>query len=78
LDKVRFWERAAIHALNNRQIKVLNRMQYGFEGKMISSTWATLAKCSRDTANRDIATLIDMGLLGKSEGGGRSTHYEIA
>lgn len=69
---------AVTQALNNRQIKVLNRMLDRFERKMTSSKWATLAKCSQDTTNRDIATLIDMGLLRKSEGGGGSTHYEIA
>lgn len=78
LDKARFWERAAAHALNDRQIKVLNRLLDGFEGKLTSSKWAILAKCSQDTANRDIAALIDMGLLRRGEGGGRSTHYEIA
>lgn len=78
LDKARFWERAAAHALNDRQIKVLNRLLDEFEGKLTSSKWAILAKCSQDTANRDIAALIDMGLLRRGEGGGRSTHYEIA
>jgi Fic family protein len=78
LDKARFWERTAAHALNDRQIKVLNRLLDGFEGKLTSSKWAILAKCSQDTANRDIAALIDMGLLRRGEGGGRSTHYGIA
>jgi Fic family protein len=78
LDKARFWERAAAHSLNDRQIKVLNRLLDGFEGKLTSSKWAILAKCSQDTANRDIVALIDMGLLRRGEGGGRSTHYEIA
>jgi Fic family protein len=77
LDKARFWERAAAHSLNDRQIKVLNRLLDGFEGKLTSSKWAILAKCSQDTANRDIAALIDIGLLRRGEGGGRSTHYEI-
>ena len=78
LDKARFWERAVTHALNDRQIKVLNRLLDGFEGKMTSSKWAILAKCSQDTASRDIAALLELGLLRKGEGGGRSTHYEIA
>ncbi len=77
LDKARFWERAAAHALNDRQIKVLNHLLDGFEGKLTSSKWAILAKCSQDTANRDIAALIDVDLLRRGEGGGRSTHYEI-
>jgi len=77
IAKAQFWERAAALALNERQIKVLNRLLDGFEGKMTSSKWATIAKCSQDTANRDIAALIDLGLMVKSESGGRSTHYEL-
>jgi Fic family protein len=75
--KGRFWERAAALALNQRQIKVLNRLIDGFEGKMTSSKWAATAQCSQDTANRDIAARLDLGLLGKGEGGGRSTHYTL-
>ncbi|MDR9395828.1 MAG: DUF4172 domain-containing protein, partial [Roseovarius sp.] len=63
--------------LNERQIKVLNRLLDGFEGKMTSSKWAAIAKCSQDSATRDIAALLDLGLLRKGEGGGRSTHYEL-
>ena len=76
--KARFWERAGALSLNERQTKVLNRLLDGFEGKMTSSKWATIGKCSQDTANRDIAALLDLGLLRKGEGGGRSTNYEIA
>ncbi|EEW24066.1 Fic family protein [Rhodobacter ferrooxidans] len=78
IAKAQFWERAGSLALNERQIKVLNRLLDGFEGKMTSSKWAAIAKCSQDTANRDIAALIDAGLFRKGEGGGRSTHYEVA
>lgn len=77
IAKARFWERAGALALSERQIKVLNRLLDGFEGKMTSSKWATIAKCSQDTANRDITALVDLGLLRKGDGGGRSTHYEI-
>lgn len=76
--KAKFWERAAVLPLNERQIKVLNRMLDGFEGKMTSSKWAKLAKCSQDSANRDIAALLEYGLLDKGPGGGRSTHYVVA
>lgn len=75
--KARFWEGTAALALNARQIKLLNRLLDGFEGKLTSSKWATIAGCSQDTANRDIAALINLGLLRKGEGGGRSTHYEV-
>ena len=77
IAKAQFWERAATLALNERQIKILNRLLDGFEGKMTSSKWATIAKCSQDTANRDIAALLDLGLLRKGEAGGRSTSYEL-
>jgi Fic family protein len=77
IAKAQFWERAAALALNERQIKILNRRLDGFEGKMTSSKWATIAKCSQDTANRDIAALLDLGLLRKGEAGGRSTSYEL-
>jgi len=77
VSKGQFWERAKALALNERQIKVLNRLLDGFEGKMTSSKWALIAKCSQDTANRDITALLDLGLLRRGDGGGRSTHYEL-
>ncbi len=77
IQKSKFWERASNHPLNARQINILNRVLDGFQGKMTSSKWAKIAKCSQDTANRDIAALIGLGLLRKGEGGGRSTHYEL-
>ena len=76
--KGQFWERAVPMPLNERQIKVLNRLLDGFEGKMTTSKWATIAKCPQDSANRDIAALLDLGLMRKGEGGGRSTNYELA
>lgn len=77
LAKARFWERFAKAPLNQRQIKVLNRVLDGFDGKLTTSKWAKLAKCSQDTAYRDILDLIDRGALQKDPGGGRSTSYSI-
>lgn len=77
LYKARFWERFAKEALNERQIKVLNRLLDGFEGKLTTSKWAKLAKCSQDTAYRDILNLIERGALKKDQGGGRSTSYSL-
>ena len=77
LVKARFWERFAKEPLNDRQIKVLNRVLDGLEGKLTSSKWAKLAKCSQDTAYRDILDLIERGALEKDPGGGRSTSYSI-
>jgi Fic family protein len=77
LEKSHFWDRASQFALNERQIKILNRLLDGFEGKLTSSKWAKIADCSQDTAGRDIAALVGLGLLKRGEGGGRNTHYEI-
>lgn len=77
LDKARFWEHFATEALNERQIKVLNRLLDGFDGKLTTSKWAKLAKCSQDTAYRDILDLIERGALQKGPGGGRSTSYSL-
>ncbi|MDD2605964.1 MAG: Fic family protein [Desulfobacteraceae bacterium] len=77
LDKARFWERFAASPMNERQIKVLNRLLDGFEGKLTTGKWAKLAKCSQDTAYRDILALMEMGALSKAQGAGRGTHYEI-
>ncbi|ANN65362.1 Fic family protein [Bordetella bronchialis] len=77
LRKARFWQRAPGARLNERQVKVLNRLLDGFEGKLTSGKWAALAKCSADTALRDIGELVRLGLLRRSEAGGRSTSYEL-
>lgn len=77
LDRARFWERYAEEPLNERQIKVLNRLLDGLEGKLTTSKWAKLAKCSQDTAYRDILDLIERGALQKDAGGGRSTSYSL-
>jgi Fic family protein len=78
LDKARFWERFSKEPLNERQIKVLNRLLDGFEGKLTTSKWAKIAKCSQDTAYRDIVDLIERGALQRDPGGGRSTSYSLA
>ena len=77
LVKARFWERFAKEPLIERQIKILNRLLDGFEGKLTTSKWAKIAKCSQDTAYRDILDLIDRGALQKDSGGGRSTSYSL-
>lgn len=78
LGKARFWQRWAGLPLNERQIKLLNRLLDGFEGKLTSSKWAAIAKCSPDTALRDINELLARGVLRKTAGGGRSTGYELS
>ena len=76
-QKAKFWERHQAISLNDRQRKMLNKFMDGFEGKLTSSKWAKIAKCSPDTALRDIQDLIEKGVLEKEEGGGRSTSYRI-
>ena len=75
--KAKFWQHAATIPMNERQIKVLNRLLDGFEGKLTTSTWAALAKCSQDTALRDITELLQRSVLQKTNAGGRSTSYQI-
>lgn len=78
LIKARFWQRWAGLPLNERQVRLLNRLLDGFDGKLTSSKWAVIAKCSPDTALRDITQLLELGMLKKMPGGGRSTGYELA
>ena len=75
--KARFWEKHAGAELNARQRDILNRLLDGFEGKLTSSKYAKIEKCSQDTANRDINGLIELGALKKDEAGGRSTSYSL-
>lgn len=77
LFKAQLWERFAKEPVNKRQIKVLNRLLDGFEGKLTTSKWAKLAKCSQDTAYRDILDLVERGAMQKDPGGGRSTSYSL-
>jgi Fic family protein len=77
LTKARFWQRWAATPLNERQVNLLNRLLDGFEGKLTSSKWAAIAKCSPDTALRDINDLLARGVLRKSDAGGRSTSYVL-
>ena len=77
LQKARFWEKHAFRALNERQIMLLNRLLDGFEGKLTTTKWAKIAKCSQDTAYRDILQLVEYRILQKGEAGGRGTNYEL-
>jgi Fic family protein len=77
LRKARFWEKHARAPVNERQRDIVDRLLDGFEGKLTTTEWAKLEKCSHDTALRDIQNLIDMGVLKKDTGGGRSTSYSL-
>jgi Fic family protein len=78
LDKARFWERIRDVNLNDRQRVAINRLLDGFEGKLTTSKYAALAKCSQDTAYRDIQALLDSSVLIQNPEGGRSTSYSLA
>jgi Fic family protein len=78
LAKARFWDSIAGAAINERQRLVLNRLLDGFQGKLTTSKYAKLAKCSQDTALRDILPLVERGVLIRGPEGGRSTSYELA
>lgn len=77
LLKARFWQRWAGTPFNERQVKLISRLLDGWEGKLTSGKWAAMAKCSPDSALRDITHLLALGLLKKAPGGGRSTSYEL-
>ena len=77
LHKATFLERHAQLAIPERQRAILNRLLDGFTGKLTTSKWARLAKCSHDTALRDIHALIERGILKQEAGGGRSTSYVL-
>ena len=77
LVKDRFWKMHAGESFNERQRKVITRLLDGFEGKLTSSKWAKLTKCSQDTALRDINDLVDRAILAKDKAGGRSASYTL-
>lgn len=77
LYKARFWEKYTGHSFNERQRKVIQLLLDGFHGKLTSSKWAKINKCSQDTAYRDVLDLVERGVLKKDPGGGRSTSYSL-
>lgn len=77
LFKADFWNKHSKTIINERQKKLLNKLLDGFDGKLTSSKWAKVAKCSKDSAIRDINDLINKDILQKESAGGRSTSYEL-
>ncbi|MBU1580195.1 MAG: DUF4172 domain-containing protein, partial [Bacteroidetes bacterium] len=77
LKKAEFWKIHSTTILNDRQQKIINRLLDGFDGKLTSSKWGKINKCSQDTALRDIQDLIKKDILQKDASGGRSTNYEL-
>ena len=77
LFKADFWNKHSKTIINERQKKILNKLLDGFDGKLTSSKWAKIAKCSKDSAVRDINDLIKKDVLQKEDAGGRSTSYAL-
>ncbi|MCB6972768.1 MULTISPECIES: Fic family protein [Butyricimonas] len=75
VQKASFWQRHREVSMNERQVKIINRLWDGFEGKLTSSKWAKITKTSQATALRDITDLIEKGILISADGGGRSANY---
>ncbi len=78
LFKAEFWKEHSTTILNPRQQRMINKLLDGFTGKLTTSKWAKINKCSQDTALRDIQDLIKKNILQKEASGGRSTSYELA
>ncbi len=78
LRKAKLWQRINRSPVNNRQREVINRMLGEFEGFLTTSKYAKLAKCSQDTALRDIRDLLDRGIIVQNPGRGRSTSYRLS
>jgi Fic family protein len=79
LYKARLWDAINQNPVNERQRLIINRMlEEDFWGFMNTSKYAKLAKCSNDTALRDIQDLKKRGLFIQNSGGGRSTSYRLA
>ena len=77
LAKAHFWQHHRSVVFDARQVKLLNRLLDGFEGKLTASKWGAIGKCSHVTALRDINELVAFGVLKKSTSGGRSTSYDF-
>ncbi len=77
LRKAEIWQRVHRRPINERQRLVINRLLDGFKGALTTSKYARLAKCSTDSALRDIRELVECGVLAQNPGGGRSTSYRV-
>jgi Fic family protein len=77
LYKNKFWTKFATEVLNSRQILLINKLLDDFTGQFTTSKWAKIAKCSPDTALRDIQDLLNKNILKKNPSGGRNTNYKL-
>lgn len=77
LNKSFFWQKASSVPMTARQMQVLNIFLDGYEAKITSKSWAALAKCSKDTAIRDIQDLIGKNVLREDIPGAKRPSYSI-
>ena len=77
LTKAKFWEKHQQTVFNKRQVDMLNKLLDNFNGKLTTSKWAKMQKCSQDTALRDVQDLVEKNVLEKENAGGRSTSYHV-
>ena len=77
LRKAEFWKLHEHTPINERQRLMLNKLLDGFDGKLQTSKWAKLTKCSTDTALRDIKDLVEKGILQSEKQSGRNANYEL-
>ena len=77
LAKSSFWEKHKLTLFNKRQLRMVQHLLDNFEGKLTSSKWAKMQKCSQDTALRDLTDLLNKSVLEKDPAGGRSTAYRL-
>jgi Fic family protein len=77
LNKAEFWKKNATIILNKRQHIIINKLLDGFEGKLNTTKYAKITKCSRDTALRDVTDLMEKKILIKEEGQGKNTTYSL-
>jgi Fic family protein len=75
LTKADFWKKYGASTMNERQKQLVNKLLDGFDGKITTSKWAKIAKCSHDTALRDLNDLIQKGVMLKESGGSKNTSY---
>ena len=78
IRKAAIWQQLQPQPVNERQRRVINRLLDDFKGPLTTSKYAALAKCSADTALRDITELVERGVLARNAAGGRSTSYRLA
>lgn len=77
LNKSFFWQRNLGVSLSERQVNILNLFLDGYEAKITTKNWANIAKCSKDTALRDIQNLVEKNILREDIPGAKRPSYSI-